>query len=35
MCKRCEESGGRFTLTTDTGQGTRISCLFPVTTISN
>jgi len=35
MRKRCEESGGHFTLSAENGNGTRISCLFPVTTISS
>ncbi|HPH32542.1 MAG TPA: hypothetical protein PLB49_11850, partial [Chitinophagaceae bacterium] len=35
MRKRCEESGGVFLLDTGYDKGTRISCSFPVTTISN
>ena len=35
MRKRCEESGGQFSLESVSGSGTRISCVFPVTTISN
>ena len=35
MRKRCEESGGVFLLDTGHDKGTRISCTFPVTTISN
>lgn len=35
MRKRCEESGGIFLLDTGQHKGTRISCEFPVTTISN
>ena len=35
MRKRCEESGGVFLLNTGHNKGTRISCEFPVTTISN
>ncbi len=35
MRKRCEESGGLFLLDTGHNKGTRISCEFPVTTISN
>jgi len=35
MRKRCEESGGVFLLDTGHNKGTRISCTFPVTTISN
>lgn len=35
MRKRCEESGGVFLQETNPEKGTRISCSFPVTTISN
>jgi signal transduction histidine kinase len=35
MRKRCEESGGVFLLDTSPDRGTRISCEFPVTTISS